>query len=189
MKELAINQAQYIAISAINNSINEQIAKNVLNYDKISILEKDKDDKITAITTNMPIMNSLKASVTMSVYECLTNLENMDIYVPLGNLINGDYFSTRGPKLHIKVLALGTAQSQFKSEFTAVGVNQTRHRITLNVSADVKILFPFGNEKLTLVSDFVVMETILLGQVPESYTYIDDTESSGLSKFNDYSKK
>lgn len=189
IKTLAINEAEYIAIKTINETVNREILENSYNLDNLVLLEKDKDDKITAVKTNMQSMNLLKTQTILSVYETLNNFENLDVNIPLGAIINSEFFGTMGPNIPIKLMNLSTADAIFKNEFESTGINQTRHTISLEVSADLSVVFPFGNEKINITSEFIVMETILMGSIPESYTYIDDTRSETLAKVNDYSNK
>lgn len=186
MSVLTVNNAEYIVISAINESIIEQSSQNV--FTNLVLFEKDNEGKINAISTNMSAMNSLKANVTMAVYDKINQLEQISIEVPLGNLIGSDFFSTIGPKIKTSLLATGTPQCQFVSSFESSGVNQTIHRIMLNAKADICVVFPFGNHSFTIENDFIVMETILLGDVPESYTYVDDGNSTLIQKINDYNE-
>lgn len=189
IKILAINEAEYIAIKSINDTVNKQILENYDNFDNLVLLEKDKDDKITAVKTNMQSMNLLKTQTILAVYETLNSFENLDINVPLGAVISSEFFATMGPNIPIKLINLSTADATFKNAFESTGINQTRHTISLEVSADMSVVFPFGNEKINIKSEFIVMETILMGSIPESYTYIDDTRSETLAKVNDYSNK
>ena len=66
---------------------------------------------------------------------------------------------------------VGSSNASFENEFTEAGINQTKHRIILNVDVSVSILLP-GFSTYTKVSNrFTVAETIIVGTVPDSYVY------------------
>lgn len=67
--------------------------------------------------------------------------------------------------------SVGSSTAYLSNEFSSAGINQTRHQIILNVDVYVSILLP-GFSTATKVSNaFTVAETVLVGTVPDSYTY------------------
>ena len=70
----------------------------------------------------------------------------------------------------LKCRLLGGVEANVVSEFTESGINQTLHRIYLDVTTDVNITTPFniiGNSHTTKV---LLAESIIVGRVPDSYT-------------------
>ena len=66
---------------------------------------------------------------------------------------------------------VGSSSARFENEFTEAGINQTKHRIILYVDVSVSILLP-GFSAYTKVSNaFAVAETVIVGSVPDTYTY------------------
>ena len=70
--------------------------------------------------------------------------------------------------------------------FTSAGINQTRHRILIEVHAGFRILTPFGGEDREIVSTYPVTDTVIVGTVPERYTYIGGSGSDLLGEIRDY---
>ena len=87
----------------------------------------------------------------------------------MGSLLPFEPTWARGPELHLRALALGTASAEFESEFTSAGINQTRHRLWLVLSVPVTVLLPGGGEELTVDSRLCVAETVIVGQVPQTW--------------------
>ena len=56
-----------------------------------------------------------------------------------------------------------------KSEFIEKGVNQTLHRLYLEIQCEISILTPFNtiNEKIN--NQFIIAENIIVGNIPSSY--------------------
>ena len=97
-------------------------------------------------------------------------------------------FAGQGPALHVGIASLGYADADFISAFTSAGVNQTRHQILLEIHAEARLMTTFGGCDVQLTTQMAVTDTVIVGTVPESYTYIDDTEQSLLGKVNDYAE-
>lgn len=185
--EYAVNQAQYTATSAINAAMMDKIYENRADYEGLVSLERDEGSHVTALRTDVITMNRIKAVMVNEVYEAVNTLESRVIEVPLGSVFAPAYFAGQGPRVQVGMAGLGFAKAEFISAFTAAGINQTRHNILLEVTAEVRVLLPLlGHQDVTITSRYPVTDTVLVGTVPEHYTYIDDTEQTLLGKINDY---
>lgn len=68
----------------------------------------------------------------------------------------------------------GSVDSEINSEFTAVGINQTLHRIYLNLSCSISILTPFQTVNKEVSTKVLLTETVIVGEVPSTYYYYDN---------------
>ncbi len=185
--EYAVNQAQYTATSAINAAMMDKIYQNRSEYEGLVTLERDDGSHVTALHTDVITMNSMKAVMVNELYEALNTLERNTIEIPLGSVFAPAYFAGQGPRIRVGMAGLGFAKAEFISAFTAAGINQTRHNILLEITAEVRVQLPLlGHRDVTITSRYPVTDTVLVGTVPEHYTYIDDTGQSLLGKINDY---
>lgn len=187
--EYAVNQAQYTATAAINTAMMEKIYQNRSEYEGLVTLERDEGAHVTALRTDVITMNSIKAVMVTELYETVNTLESRKIEIPIGSIFAPAYFAGRGPRLTVGMAGLGYAKAEFISAFTQAGINQTRHNILLEVTAEVRVILPLlGHRDVTVTSRYPVTDTVIVGTVPEDYTYIDDTEQSLLGKINDYAE-
>ncbi len=187
--EYAANQAQYTATSAINEVMLEKIYENRAEYGRLVSFERDEGSRVTALRTDVITMSSMKAVMVNELYRAVNTLENRTIEIPLGSVFAPAYFAGQGPKVSVGMVGLGFAKAEFISAFTSAGINQTRHNILLEVTAEVRVLLPLlGHKDVTITSRYPVTDTVLVGTVPEHYTYIDDTEQTLLGKINDYTQ-
>ena len=65
----------------------------------------------------------------------------------------------------------GSCTATFSNDFSDAGINQTTHRILLNVDVSVSILLPGFRTGTKVSNTFSVAETVIVGAVPDSYTY------------------
>lgn len=165
------NRASYI----INEAIEAQLRSEDIDYENIVFLEKNVNGSITALKTNINEINRLKTQTLSVIDTMLLDLDVNEIGLPLGSLILPELFSGVGPKLPIKVLSISASDADFRNEFSAAGINQTSHRITMDVTITMTVLTPIGTESVTVTSGMVVAETVIVGSVPESYVNVKPT--------------
>ena len=106
--------------------------------------------------------------------------------IPLGTLLGTDFFAGQGPAVNVGVSGLGNVKTEFISAFRDAGINQTRHQMILKVTSQIRILTSLGSVDTQVTNELAVSDTVIVGHVPEQYTYVNDTEQSLLGKINDY---
>ena len=77
--------------------------------------------------------------------------------------------SGRGPGIKITISSIGNVKTDLKSEFSAKGINQTLHRVYLDVNCEVSILTPFDNISKKITNQILIAEHVIVGQIPDSY--------------------
>ena len=170
-----VNRASYI----INEAIEAQLLSDEIDYENIIYLEKDVNGAITALKTNINEVNRLKTQILSVVDTMLLDLDVNEIGLPLGSLILPELFSGSGPKLPVRVMSISASDADFRNEFSEAGINQTAHRIMMDVSITMTVLTPVGTESVTATSAVVVAETVIVGTVPDSYVRLQPGENEG----------
>ena len=169
IRSLSVTQITNTTSDLINDAIDEQIETGNIQYDRIVYFEKDLDGRITALKTNMSEVNRLKTDILNLINDEILALDTADIGVPLGNLFLPELFSGHGPVIPVQIIAIRNSDAAFSSDFTEAGINQTLQKITLTVSVDVTVLVLGDTESFTVSSQVVVAETVIVGQVPDTF--------------------
>ena len=60
-------------------------------------------------------------------------------------------------------------ETDLRSEFTSQGINQTLHRVYLQVKCEVNILTPFDNISREITNQVLLMENVIVGNIPNTY--------------------
>lgn len=184
---MAVSRAKILAMNAINDAINEEISDQNIKYEDLVEPQRNDLGQITALQTNMVKINMLKSMITQRILEKIQDIKYSQLNIPLGNIINGDLFSGRGPKIPISLVPYGIVTATFKFNFVTAGINQTRHQILLVANVQISVIMPGGRGVSSEVeSEVSIAETIIVGTVPESYTYIEDPSDDTLEKYNNY---
>lgn len=168
-QELIVTQVDNQASDAINQAISEQMAEGDLDYANMVIIEKDIDGNVTAVKTNMQQINRLKTSVLQRVDSGLKNMSEEKLTVPIGSVFLPELFSGSGPNIPVRVLAVRTSDAVFHNSFTSAGINQTLHRITIDIHVVITVLTWTGTVEVAVDSAVVAAETVIVGTVPTTY--------------------
>lgn len=169
IRSLADTQVRNATSDLINDAIDRQIESGVIHYDRIVFFEKDLDGRITALKTNMSEVNRLKTDILNLINDEILAIDTADIGIPLGSLVLPELFSGRGPHIPVHILSIRNSDAAFKSFFSEAGINQTLQQLTMDVSVDVSVLVLGQTESFTVSSQVVVAETIIVGQVPDTF--------------------
>ena len=169
IEELAQTQVKNTTSDLTNDAIAKQIADGKIQYDRIVYFEKDLDGKITALKTNMTEVNRLKTDILNIINDEILALDNSDLGIPLGSLFLPEFLSGKGPAIPVHILSIRNSDATFVSNFSQAGINQTLHQVTMEVSVDVAVLVLGRTSAFTMTSEVVVSETVIVGQVPETF--------------------
>lgn len=169
IRSLAETQLKNTTSDLINDAIDAQIDIGNIQYDRIVYFEKDLNGKITALKTNMSEVNRLKTSILNIINDEILAMDTTDLGIPLGSLVLPEVMSGRGPQIPIQIMSISNSDAAFESYFTEAGINQTLQKLTMTISVDVSILVLGRTESFTVTSEVVVAETIIVGQVPDTF--------------------
>ena len=164
--------ARYQVRSQVTAAVEQWAARDLqergMDYSDFVTITRNEAGEITALSADMARLNLLRAELSAHLLERLEDSQ-LELTIPVGSLLPIEPTWARGPELHLRALALGTASAEFESEFTSAGINQTRHRLWLELSVPVTVLLPGGGEELTVDSRLCVAETVIVGQVPQTW--------------------
>lgn len=71
----------------------------------------------------------------------------------------------------------GSVETDLKSEFKEAGINQTLHRIYLEVKCKVTILTPYNTIAETITNQVLLAEGIIIGNIPDAYYNLEGLNS------------
>lgn len=166
--QIAVSDASDIVTVQINKAIAQLMAEK--DYDNDYFVEFLKNDcgEVTAISSHMARINALSAQILDRVVGATDN-RTLKVEIPLGNLTGISLLMGRGPAVPIQIIALTSSRVEFKNSIVTAGINQTKHQITLQVMVDIDILIPWATENAQVSTEVLIADTIIVGQVPETY--------------------
>ena len=166
--QIAVSDASDIVTVQINNAIADIMAEQDYSGDYFVSFEKSATGEVTAISSNMARINALSAQILHQVVGATEN-RTIEIGIPLGNLTGISLLMGRGPDIPVHIVVLTSSRVEFNNSIVTAGINQTKHQINLEVIVDIDILVPWGTENAQVVTEILIADTIVVGQVPDTY--------------------
>lgn len=168
---LAVTKVSNMVSQLVVAAVNDTIRNGEVQYDQLIAFEKDNDGRITALHSNMAGFNALQASISEDILQRMEDVSTSDLEIPLGTLTGSALLAGRGPSFTVRMQSIGSCTATFANDFSDAGINQTTHRILLNVDVSVSILLPGFRTETEVSNTFSVAETVIVGTVPDTYTY------------------
>ena len=78
-----------------------------------------------------------------------------------------------GPNIGIRLETGGNVKATINTEFVSSGINQTLHRIYIDVNTNVKVVTPIAVYSKLIESRVLLGEAIIVGDIPETYYNLD----------------
>ena len=186
LTSLATTRVSNAITQVVSQAVDEAIASGELDYENLVNFEKDNDGKITAVRSNMAAFNLLQSHILQTVLERINQVSVRDLSIPIGSLTGSALLSGRGPRITVRMESVGSSEANFRNAFTSAGINQTKHQIILTIDVYVSILLPGFTTATKVSNSFVVAETVIVGSVPDSYTYFSTDPESYEEDLKDY---
>ena len=173
---LCENEAKSIA-----TIISNEQATNVMrehSYDELFTIEKDTNGNVTIIKSNVVPINEIISDVANKIQIELDNKGRDDIEIALGSFTGFKLLAGRWPGIKIRISTIGNVETDLRSEFIAQGINQTLHRVYLEVKCNVSILTPFDNIESQITNQVLLIENVIVGNIPSTYYNLEGLNQS-----------
>ena len=165
---IAVSDASDAVTVSINNAIADIMRDGDYSADYFVTFEKSEAGEITAISSNMARINALSARILDRIVGA-TDTHMLTVNIPVGNLTGVSLLMGRGPKVPVKIITMTSSRVEFNNSIVTAGINQTKHQINLEVIVDIDILVPWGTESTQVITEVLIADTIVVGQVPDTY--------------------
>lgn len=186
IRPIVVSLAESRATNRVNrvvaDAVSDAIAGGQVDCSTLITFEKNDSGQVTALKSNMTEFNRLQTLISDIVLERLSEVSTLELSIPLGTLTGSNLLAGRGPYIRIRTQSVGTATAKLRNALTAAGINQTKHQVLLNVDVYVTVLLPGFATSVHVQNELCVAETVIVGNVPDTYTYFSTTDE----KVEDY---
>ena len=132
------------------------------------------------ISANVITVNEIISDVAIKIQEELSKVENNSFNIKLGSLTGSRILAGRGPNIEIKIDVIGDLDTDLRSEFEARGINQTLHKMYLQVECNVTILTPFKTIEEKIANQVLLAEAVIIGTTPNTYYNFDGVDKTNV---------
>lgn len=168
--KLMENRAKVLVEARISKIADDVIKSHEYDYDKLLIKTESKNNIVTSLSVNTQAVNKLQNEFSNIFQNKMDDLITQYFSVPVGDLTGLTMLSSKGPRLKFSYDMTGSVDVELNSEFDTSGINQTIHRVTMVVDAEVVFVSQSYMENLKIRNEFAVSETVIVGDTPD-YLY------------------
>lgn len=173
-ENLALTEAKAIATKITNEESTRAIVG--YTYEDLFTIEKDSEGNIQMINANILKMNLLTSDIASFIQNSLDNTDSSKIKLSIGSLTGIKMLSGIGPNMSLKISSAGDVETDLRSEFVSQGINQTLHRIYLQINSRVTILTPIKTLQEEISNQVLLAEHVIIGQIPSTYYNFDNMD-------------
>lgn len=165
IKIQAKNKLRQRILTVMNETIQNQIIPE-LQYDELVEVKFDNEGRAVFLHTRMDAINHLKSLATLEVQRGISELATEKLQISLGQVSGSKIMSQIGPRLSLQIRPQGTVIGEVREKFDAVGINQSRHQLSIHLQAQVYVIMPFLEEPTEIATEIPLTESLIIGEVP-----------------------
>ena len=167
IRTIAEAEARWVATEAVNRAIKDEIAN--VDYSQLIMVQKDTQGHIVLMQPNLMRINQLASDTTLAIQASLQSLVNQQFSIPVGQVLGSQLLANYGPRVRVSIYPIGTVRASVFDKFEDAGINQTRHRIYLDIETQVKVVVPLITSDVSVDTQVPITDTVIVGQVPNVY--------------------
>ncbi len=173
LRPALIRVSQAYAKNVVSQVIDDEVKKVMLeeffSYDKIVVISRDKDGKVTSVSANSTLINRFTNDLGISIGDELDKISRVKRKIPLSSVFGTDLFSGLGPRITVRFVPISVTNADISHTFEEAGINQTIHTVNLTVTVDMEVLIPMASSTLHINSGMPIAQTLIVGSVPGTY--------------------
>lgn len=164
-------QSKSIARALAEKSSNEACQKAIENvtYEDLCNIERDSNGNIKLMNLNVININKIMTQIALDMNKNLKNERNDEISISIGSVSGNKLLAGKGPAIKVRVEILGDIQASIKSELKSAGINQTLHKIYMNVECQLCVISPYKDVTENISTEVLLAEAVIVGEIPETY--------------------
>ena len=163
-----IYQAKTYAVAALEETVRQELEQMDLSYGRLVRVSRE-EGRVVSLETDTVLLNQIKSRITQAAVRKMEKLSDYRLTVPLGSVSGIDLFSGKGPKVRFLLQPQTAVESQILQQFQSAGVNQTQHRIYLQLDVEIEALIPGFSAKTSVQTQVELAQTVIVGEVPQFY--------------------
>ncbi len=158
-----------LSTSAVSDAVYDVLIEDDVSYEDLVNVEYDNNGNVALISLQTVTLNLIARRFYQVAQTYLDEMGQTGIDVALGTFTGLPFLSGIGPKINLKLTPIGAMTATFESSFSSVGINQTIHSLYIRLYASVSLILPAYTTTIDSVTEVLVVESIIVGEIPEIY--------------------
>ena len=171
-KELVNYSARNAASAAATAGIENSLDTDRVKYSDLIKFGRDENGNIVSVTTDAYALNKIGNNIGTEIDNIINEMKSYVIKFPVTVLFSEQFINGRGPKMPMVFVMTGITTTDFENEFTAAGVNQTHHRIMMNITVNTYVIHSGNVTVVPYKTNVCIAESIVVGITPQTFAEI-----------------
>ncbi len=164
--------AKNAASAAATVGIEKSLETDRVRYADLVKFGRDRNGNIVSVSTDAYYLNKIGNNIGDEVDKQINEMKSYVLKIPVSVLFSEQFINGRGPKMPVIFVMTGITTTDFENEFTAAGVNQTHHRIMLNIKINTYVIYSGNVIVVPYETNVCVAESIVVGITPQTFAEI-----------------
>ena len=182
-ENLCKEKAMQISTDILNTESTKVVHR--YEYKDLVTIIKNETDNTSILKTDVRALNDIASDIAIEVNNRLIALKQEEIEIPAGGILGNKFLSGFGPRIDVSIIPVGSVTTEIKTEFKAHGINQTVYRIYLEIICNVDIVTSYKKIETKIVNQVLLVETVIVGGVPETYYNLEELQDGESMEFID----
>ena len=168
IKTYSAQETKSITEKAVNLAVSN-VMNRTLSYDALIDINYSQTGEIVSFSANQYEINTITREIVKETQYHMNNLGRDGLPINIGTFSGIPFLIGRGPIIKLNLVPIGVVSGKFDSEFSAVGINMTKHTLFLYIDVHVSIVLPIESYDIYSKNQVLLAESIIVGKVPEVY--------------------
>ena len=155
------------------------------DYDFVTI-QYTGEDRVASIQVNSRQISLFQVRMIQMVNSAMDKIVDQDIPVALGSFTGIQILQNTGPAVTLHIQSVSFAENEIEASMEDAGINQTKHSIKLKVQIEINTLMTGYEDCQSVETEFLLCETVIVGEVPETLFDLDEGGEEILDKISNY---
>ena len=165
--KLTSSKIKSISLRALSVAVTSVISEEI-TYEELMSVIRNSEGEVRVMQAHTDKINLLARQISAKANENIKNAQLDYVTIPIGAFSGSMLLSGLGPEIHIKVVPITNINCDYISEFSSAGVNQTLHKIYVNLRATIQLVIPTIKE-IEVNSKVLISECLIVGKIPNTY--------------------
>lgn len=170
----------------INKAVTAELERENADYSSMVKLVRDEHGAVCSVETRTMTINRLKTGISERIERELDRMSDIKVMIPVGNLTGLTLLHGKGFDVGMTVSPVGYAKTSIISQFEEAGINQTLHRIIVEISVVTDAVIPGVSARVPVSTSITAAETVIVGAVPDAYTHVISSDKELVGELEDY---
>ena len=170
-RQVAMDYAHAEVYSLTATAVNDAVytVMSELCDQQLVTVQQNSVGDVVLLQANSAVIGKIAKETAKIVEGKINSVNHLLVSIPIGTLSGVTFLIGSGPKVKFTVDPIGSVACKIYSQFESAGINQTLHKIYLEITSNVDVVLPNRTSSVTMQTPVLLAESVLVGKIPDTY--------------------